>query len=137
MASTVKKIDIWVGFVHDKPGELAQALETLKGAGADIEFMFARSVGGKAVYFVAPLKGAAQLKAAKKLRLVKTNATRSLRIEAPDRRGIGLKIVAALGAAGINLRGFSAMGIGGKALFYVALARNDLAKAQRDLKKAL
>ena len=35
------------------------------------------------------------------------------------------------------MRGFSAMGIGGKAMFYVALARKDMARAQKALKKAL
>jgi hypothetical protein len=100
--------------------------------------MFAREMGGaKSVYFLAPLKGGAQLRAARKLRLTKASQTISLRITGPDKRGVGLKIARALGEQGINMRGFSAMGIGGKAMFYVALARKDMARAQRVLKKAL
>ena len=138
MAYRMEKVDVWLGFLKDKPEALAGALEALKAAGASLEFMFARGMeGGKAVYFLAPLRGGAQLRAARKLRLTKAGKTLSLRITGPDKRGIGLKITRALGQAGINIRGFSAMGIGGKAMFYVALARKDMARAQRVLKKAL
>lgn len=138
MAYRMAKVEVWLGFLKDKPKALAGALEELKAAGASLEFMFARSMGGpKAVYFLAPLKGGAQLRAARKLGLTKSDKTLSLRISGPDKRGIGLTIARVLGEAGINIRGFSAMGIGGKAMFYVALARKDMAPAQRVLKKAL
>ena len=138
MAYRMEKVDVWLGFLNDKPEALAGALEELKAAGASLEFMFARSMGGgKAVYFLAPLKGSTQLRAARKLGLTKAVKTLSLRVTGPDKRGIGLTVARELGEAGINIQGFSAMGIGGKAMFYVALARSDMAKAQRVLKKAL
>ncbi len=138
MAYQMEKVDVWLGFLKDKPEELAGALEVLKAAGASLEFMFARGTGdGKAIYFLAPLKGSAQLRAARKLHLTKSSKTLSLRITGPDKRGIGLDIARALGEAGINIRGFSVMGIGRKAMFYVALARKDMARAQRVLKKEL
>ena len=138
MAYRIEKVDVWLGFLKDKPGALAGVLEVLKAAGANLEFMFARRLGnGKGAYFLAPIKGPAPLKAARKLRLAKTVRTVSLRITGPDKRGIGLKVARALGEAGINIRAFSAMGIGGKAMFYVALARKDTAKANRVLKRAL
>ncbi|MCX6347928.1 MAG: hypothetical protein NTV79_00285 [Candidatus Aureabacteria bacterium] len=138
MAYRMDKVDVWMGFLNDQPEALAGALEVLKAAGASLEFMFGREMGGgKSVYFLAPLQGGAQLRAARKLRLTKAGKTISLRITGPDKRGVGLKIARALGEQGINMRGFSAMGIGGKAMFYVALARKDMARAQRVLKKAL
>ena len=138
MAYRMEKVDVWMGFLLDKPETLAGALEELKTAGANLEFLFTRGMGGgKAVYFLAPLKGAAPLRAARKLGLTKSDKTLSLRITGPDKQGIGLKIARALGEAGINIRGFSAMGIGGKAMFYVALDRPDLAGARRVLKKTL
>ncbi len=138
MACRMEKVDVWMGFLKDQPGELARALEVLKAAGANLEFMFGReTVGVESVYFLAPLKGGAQLRAAGKLGLTKAGKTISLRITGPNTRGVGLKIARALGEQGINMRGFSAMGIGGKAMFYVALARKDMARAQKALKKAL
>ncbi|MDP8214785.1 MAG: hypothetical protein RAO92_00065 [Candidatus Euphemobacter frigidus] len=138
MAYQMEKVDVWLGFLKDKPEALAGALEVLKASGANLEFIFGRGMrGGKAIYFLAPIKGSPQLRAARKLHLTKSSKTLSLRITGPDKRGIGLEIARALGEAGINIRGFSAMGIGGKAMFYVALARKDMAGAQRVLKKAL
>ena len=138
MAYRVEKVEVWLGYLKDQPGELAGVLEVLNTAGASLEFLFGRgTAAGPAVCFLAPLKGGPQLRAAKKLGLAKSGRTRSLRITGPDKRGIGVKITRALGEAGINIRGFSAMGMGGKAMFYVALSPKDLNKAQKVLQRTL
>ena len=54
----------------------------------------------------------------------------SLRIEGPDRRGLGAKITRAVAEKGINLRGASAAAIGKRAVFHIAV------ESEKDLKSA-
>ena len=138
MAYTVEKVDVWKVFVPDSPGSLAMMLESLKAAGVNLEFLFARQHDAKrAIAFVAPVQGAAQVKAAKAAGFSKFEQAPSLRIEGADKPGIGRRIARILGDNGINIRGLSAMALGKRALFYVALPKADVAKAKRLLQQAL
>lgn len=138
MAYKIEKIEVWMGFLKDAPGELAKALSALSKAGAKLEFLFARPTKpGEAVFFLAPLKGPAVLKAAKALKIVKCDKMLSLKIVGPDKAGLGAKMADALGANGINIQGCSAMAVGKTAVTYLRLAKADIAKAQKILKKAL
>jgi hypothetical protein len=138
MIFTVDRIDVWLAHLDDVPGALGQLLTSLTQAGANLEFLFARPIDeGKALVFVAPLKGAQQIKVAKTLGLTKLTQMRSLRVQGPNRRGLGAKITQALGNAGINLAGFSAIGLGSSCLFYIALAQSGLGRAQKILKTVL
>ncbi len=138
MAYTVDRVDVWRGIVPDSPGELGKALETLRQAGARLEFLFARPwEAGKAVFFLAPLQGAAQCRAAKNAGIVKWTDVPSLRIRGADKAGLAAKIASALGEAGINILGLSAMGTGARSTFYIALKNADMANAARVLKKVL
>jgi hypothetical protein len=135
MTSTVEKQDVWMAHLDNAPGALGRLLTPLVDAGANLEFLFARpNDPGKAVAFLAPLKGAQQIKAAKALGLIKLTRILSLRIQGPNRRGIGAKLTQALGDAGINLQGFSAMGLGNSGLFYVALNKADVTRALKTIK---
>ena len=104
-----------------------------------MEFVISRrapDTPGTGVVFLTPLKGAAQLKAAKKAGFEKTPSLHSLRIEGPDKPGLGAQLTQALAAAGINLRGLSAAAMGTRCVMYVALdSAADAAKAARILKK--
>ena len=139
MALKVTRADVWAVGLKDKPGALADKLAAVAKAGANVKFVVARRAAdkpGTGVVFVTPLKGAKQLRAAKKAGLIRTKTLHSVRVEGPDRRGVGAKITGALAEAGINLRGASAASIGKKFVCYLALDKsNDVRKALRALKK--
>ena len=56
----VEHSDVWAAPIEDKPGGLANALGSLREAGADLKFIIARRTSndpGKGVLFVTPLGG--------------------------------------------------------------------------------
>jgi hypothetical protein len=82
-----------------------------------------------------PLKGAAQTRAAKKVGFGRTESLHSLRVEGPDKPGLGAKMTQALAGAGINLRGLSAAAIGKRCVVHLAFdSAADANKAARLLK---
>ncbi len=122
MAYTVSKVDVWVADIPNRSGTLAGVLEGLASAGAQLEFMIARRANeATSRVFLAPIKGAKQQRAASDVGLVRAEGMHSLRIEGPDRAGLGLEITRAVADKGINLRGASAAAIGRKAVFYLAV----------------
>ena len=139
MALNVTRVDVWAASIDDRPGGLAEKLEALAEAGAQLEFVISRRAPdkpGTGVVFLTPLKGAAQTRAAKKVGLAKTKSLHSVRIEGPDKPGLGARITQALADAGINLRGLSAAAIGRRCVVHLALDRSaDATKAVRILKK--
>ena len=139
MALNVTRADVWAASIEDRPGGLAEKLAALAEAGAQLEFVIARRASekpGTGVVFLTPLKGAAQIRAAKKAGFEKTKSLHSLRVEGPDQPGLGAKMTQALAQAGINLRGLSAAAIGRRCVVHLALdSTADAAKAARLLKR--
>ncbi len=139
MAYTVKPVDVWAADIMNRPGMLARVLEALSNAGAQLEFMIARKATDRTSrVFVAPLTNTKQKKAASDSGLVRASGLYALRIEGPNRPGLGALITRAVAANGINLRGASAAGIGNKALFYLAVnSEADRKTAMAVVKSAL
>ena len=141
MPYSVRKVDVWVGEIDDRPGGLADKLESLAKAGASLEFIIARRTPGnpdKGVVFLTPIKGTKQQRAASAAGLNTTNSLHSVRVEGPDRPGLGIKMTRALAGAGINLRGISAAALGRRSVSYFAFDNADDAdNAIKLLKKAL
>jgi hypothetical protein len=141
MAYSVKKVDVWAGEIADRPGGLASTLAAMTKAGANIEFVVARRAPdkpGTGVVFMTPIKGAKQKTAAQQAGLGTSESLHSVRIEGPDKAGLGAKLTDALAAAGINLRGISAAALGRRAVSYLAFdSAADSDAAVRILKKAL
>ena len=135
----IAKVDVWAATIKDRPGGLAEKLVPLSKAGANLAFVIARRQAdkpGKGVVFVTPVKGGKQIAAAKKAGFKRSRSLRSLVLRGPDRRGLGSKMAAALGQAGINLRGLSAAAVGKEFVAYFAFDKpSDSAKAARILKK--
>ena len=134
-----KRVQIWVAGMKDKPGALADKLAGLAKAGAQLEFVLARRAPekpGTGVVFLAPLRGAKQQAAAKKLKLRKSKSLIAVRVEGADKPGLGAKVTGALADASINLRGMSAAVIGKRFVLHLALDNSkDAAKALRVIKK--
>ena len=139
MALNVTRADVWAASIEDRPGGLAEKLAALAEAGAQLEFVIARRASerpGTGVVFLTPLKGSAQIGAAKKAGFEKTKSLHSLRVEGPDQPGLGAKMTQVLAQAGINLRGLSAAAIGPRCVVHLALdSTADATKAARLLKR--
>ncbi|MHC4631704.1 MAG: ACT domain-containing protein [Planctomycetota bacterium] len=128
---------MWAASIKDRPGGLAKKLDALAQAGTDLEFAIARRVKpGKGVVFVTPIKGAKQIRAAKKAGFKKTKSLQGIRIASADKPGLGAEITGRLADAGINLRGLSAASIGRRAIMHLAFdSAGDVNKIMRLLKK--
>jgi hypothetical protein len=141
MAYSVKKVDVWAGEIADRPGGLAEKIQTLSNAGANLEFLIARRAAdkpGNGVVFVTPIKGARQKSAAQGIGFATTDSLHSVRVEGPDKAGLGAKMTKAIGDAGINLRGLSAAALGRRAVSYLAFdSAADADSAVSILRKAL
>lgn len=139
MKLNVTRVDVWAARIKDQPGSLAAKLAAVADAGADLEFVIARreaSKPGTGVVFLTPLKGAAQIRAAKKAGFRKTDSLHSVRVEAADKPGLGAKLTQALAEEGVNLRGLSAAAIGRRCIVHLALdSADDARQAMRVLKK--
>jgi hypothetical protein len=139
MALKVDRIDTWLATIKDQAGGLSAKLGKLADAGVDLEFIISRRAPdkpGKGVVFVTPIKGAAQIRAAKKAAFRKSKRLHTLRVEGSDKPGMGAKITEAIESEGISLRGFSAAAIGRKFVCHIALDRKeDTSKVRRILKK--
>jgi hypothetical protein len=136
---TVARADVWAANLDDRPGGLAEKLSALAEAGAQFEFVIARRAPdkpGAGVVFLTPLKGAAQMRAAKKAGFEKIKGLHSLRIEGPDEPGLGARMTLALAQAGINLRGLSAAAVGARSVVHLTLdSTADAAQATQILKR--
>jgi hypothetical protein len=141
MAYTISKVSVWAGTIKDRPGGLAEKLTALSRARANLEFVIARRAPdkpGRGVLFLAPLKNAAQTRAARKAGLKRAEKMYSLRVAGPDRPGLGTKITRALAEAGINMRGLSAAALNRRSVVYFAFdKRTDANRAAKILKKVL
>ena len=139
MALKVSKAEVWAATIDDRPGGAAEKLETLSRAGANLEMLLARRTAeqpGRGVMFVTPLKGKKAVEAAQQAGMGKPENIHSVRVEGGDKPGLGSKIAAALGSAGINFRGMSAIAIGKKFVSFIALdSADDQARAIAALKK--
>ncbi|MDP2604401.1 MAG: amino acid-binding protein [Deltaproteobacteria bacterium] len=141
MAYSIKKVDVWAGDVADRPGGLAATIAALSNAGANLEFLIGRRAAdkpGTGVVFLTPIRGAKQKAAAQGTGLSMTDSLHSVRVEGPDRAGLGTKMTQALADAGINLRGISGAAIGRRAVTYFGFDSGaDADMAVRALKKTL
>lgn len=139
MAFEIEKVDVWMGRLSDRPRALMKKLEVLTTAGANLEFVVARAAArGKAVAYLAPLKGPVQVRAAQEAGFSKAARLHTLRIVGPNQAGLGEKITRALADEKLNLRGISVSVIGNRSATYIRLANAaDARKARQALKRTL
>ena len=137
---TVERAEVWAAAIKDEPGGLADKLEAVAQAGADLAFVIARrqpDQPGAGVVFLTPLQGDAQTAAATGAGFTATDTLHSVRIEGPDKPGLVAQISRRLGEAGINLRGLSGAAVGSRFIGYLALdSADDADEAIRLLQQA-
>ena len=144
MSYVVKKVDVWAGDFVNRPGMLARTLEALTSAGAELDLVIGRQISARTSrIYVAPLTTKKQKDAAREVGLVPAAGMHSLRVEGPDRAGLGAEMARAIAAADINIRGVTAGSAGKKFICYFGFktesemlgARKALAAALRAKKK--
>ena len=104
MAVSVKKAILWRREVDNSPGMLANILQPLSEAGADLQVVMAyRYPGGenKAAIELYPVSGKKSAAAAQTAGLAPSIST--LLVEGDNRPGLGHAIARAVGDAGINM----------------------------------
>ena len=85
---------------------------------------------------VTPLNGAKQTRAARAIGFRKSSELQAVRVAGADRPGLAGAVAAALGAAGVNIRGFSGTVLGKQVVIYVSVdSKADAAKAARAIRK--
>jgi len=134
----VERVDVWVATIQDRPGALAEVLDTLRDAGANLQFIIARRAPeepGKGLVFVTPLQNDREVRAASTVGFNVAQALHSVRIMGPDRPGMAAALTRALAEGGINLRGFSASVIGSQFVAFIAVDSLDEATKSLELVK--
>jgi len=141
MAYEITKEDVWVGEIEDRAGAVAEKLEAVSRAGVDLEFLIARRAPekpGTGVLFMAPLRGEASVRAALQAGLSQWTSASTLRVEGPDRPGLGALITWTVANEGISVRGVSGAKLGERSVFYLAFdSATDADKASEALINAL
>ena len=139
MKLEVTRVEVWIASMKDTPGALAEKLDALAAAGADLDFVFARlspEKPGTGVVFLAPTKGARQAAAARKAGFKKGKRLFTICVAGANKAGVGSTITGAIADAGLTMQGFSAHVIGRKFVLHIAFATSaDATKASRVLKK--
>ncbi len=143
MPLEITKEDVWATEIADQPGGLANVLSAIAAAGGDLQAVIARrqpDKPGSGVVFLSPVKGKAVVNAARQAGLRPALNIATLRIEGPNRAGIGHRILKTIANANVNVRGVSALVIGNKFVAYVGFDRvadaNAAARAIRASDKA-
>jgi len=138
MRMDISRVDVWAANTDDRPGGLAEKLDALAQADIDLEFVNARRAPdqpGQGVVFVMPIKGARQIRAAKKAGFEKTKSLHGIRIATGNKPGFSAELSKEIADAGINLRAFSGASISNRAIFYLAFDSDaDANKALRLIK---
>lgn len=127
MRMDISRVDVWATGMDDRPGGLAKKLDALAQADIDLEFVNARrapDVPGTGVVFLMPIKGAKQVRAARKAGFEKTKSLHGIRIATGNKPGFSAEIAKKIAAEGINLRAFSGAAISNRAIFYLGFDTN-------------
>ena len=136
----VESAEVWAATIPDRAGGLADVLNALLEAGANLQFIVARRAPeepGKGVVFITPLQGDREIRAAAQVGFNVNRRHHSVRVTGPDRPGVAAEVAQKLAEAGINLTGFSASVIGTQFVAYASLdSLDDANKVVKALEKA-
>lgn len=141
MAYRITREDVWAGEIEDRSGGLAEKLEQVSKAEANLEFLIARRAAekpGTGVVFMAPLRGEASARAARQAGLTQWTSSLTLRIEGPDRPGLAALVASTVAGLDISMRGVSGAKLSDRSVFYLAFdSPEDAGNALEALNEAL
>ncbi|MSR81166.1 MAG: amino acid-binding ACT, partial [Gemmataceae bacterium] len=122
MSFKMQRVHVYHTEVEDKPGGVGGLLKVLAGAGAHLEYVYSqRSATKQGVgdLYVAPLRHAAEITAAKASGMREVAEPTVMRLEGDDKAGLSGKLTQAWEMAGINLHGLVLSVLGGRFVGYV------------------
>lgn len=139
MPAKVKRITLWRKELENRAGTLAETLEPVAKAGADLQVVMGYCYPGdrsKAAVELFPIAGKKATAAAQGAGLAATNIP-ALHVEGDNRAGLGHAITRALADAGVNLDFLVAQVIGRKVSVVLGFENDDAAdQASALIKKA-
>jgi hypothetical protein len=140
MSVKVKNISLWRKEVENKPGVLAQTLETLTRTGADLHVVMGYRYPGdetKAAIELYPVTGKKSLAAAQQAGLASSSIP-TLLVEGKNKPGLGYALAQAIAEAGVDLSFLIAQVIGRKYSAVIGFVnQTDAEKAKALIKKAV
>jgi hypothetical protein len=104
---TIQKFPMWSVEIDDVAGSTTGLFKILADAGADIEFSLSRPLGdkaGKAILFLAPIKGKKQEDAARQADFKLRSDVVGVQIQGPSRVGGNFRLTAALAHENLSVR---------------------------------
>jgi len=138
MPMKVTKTVVWAGEIKDQAGGLADMLDVLAGAGVDLDCVIARrqpDKPGSGVAFVTPIKGKKAEQAAATFGMMEGKNIRTLRVEGPNKQGMGARMARAVAEAAVSMRGVSALVLGNKFVAFLGFdTSEDADKAAKAIK---
>jgi hypothetical protein len=123
MGFKLDRVHVWSGEIADKAGGMAGKLAYLAQAGANLEYIFTQRLPdkpGTGVLYIAPVTGAAQVRAARTAGLSETHNPVVLRVEGDNEAGLAHRLTQRWALAGINLQGLTLAVLGRKFVGYAA-----------------
>jgi predicted amino acid-binding ACT domain protein len=139
MAIKVSRHEVWSVIIDDRAGAVADKLEALAKAGANLDLVFARrrpEQPGSGLLIAGPIKGAKVTRAAQEAGFAKADNMFGVKVEGGDKPGLGAKITRAVAQAGVSFRGISAHAIGTKFVSNLVVdSDEDAGKVAAALKK--
>src|SRR2546427_4013767 len=132
---TIKKFPLWAVEIDDVAGSTTGLFKILADAGADIEFSLSRPLGdrpGKAILFLAPIKGKKQEDAARQADFRLRSDVVGVQVQGPSRVGGNFRLTAALAHEDLSVRALVTTVDGHR--FTTIFALNSEADADRAIK---
>jgi hypothetical protein len=123
MGFKLDRIHVWSCEIADQAGGMATKLAPLAQAGANLQYISTRRLPhkpGSGILYVAPVTGAAQVRAARAGGLSETHDTMVLRVEGDNEAGLAFRLTQQWALAGISLQGLTMSVIGNKFVGYAA-----------------
>jgi hypothetical protein len=123
MSFKFDRVHLWTCEVADKAGGVASKLIFLAQAGANLEYIFTKRIHdkpGTGVLYVAPVTGAAQVRAARAAGLVETDNPVVRRIEGDNQAGLAHRLTQQWAIAGISFRSLTMAVLADKFVGYAA-----------------
>ncbi len=140
MTVQIRKVTLWRAEIGDRPGALADLLEPLAEAGADLQIVMGHRVpgaGSRAIVEVAPISTRRAAAAAQKTTLTPARG-RALLVLGDNRPGLGNRIARALADSQVNIAGLVAQVAGARySAVFEFESEADLDKASDRIRTAL
>jgi hypothetical protein len=123
MGFRLDRVHVWSGEVADQAGGMASKLAPLAQAGANLQYISTRRQAqkpGTGILYVAPVTGAAPVRAARTIGLSETHETVVLRVEGDNETGLAFRLTQQWALAGISLQALTMSVLGTKFVGYAA-----------------